>query len=345
MSNVIGGVTDNANYMISSTADFVKNDISEAQSHLEKCDPDRFSDRGAFMRRYGVDTAGAKSALKREMLNRVLPFKIEPKVRADKSEIQVKPSESQTQALADLDKNLGKVRMARMEGKVDVEAMKAISPGQFKDRPEAEHEAIAKELSSSIGIMKGAAVRAILDSHPESAKIDAVSKLAGERKGKPGVVFAHSLEAVENIKKRLEADGHRVVTLTGADSSQDKAGKIRGFNPDKGESQYDIMVASSAGATGANLQSGRYLIQYETPQTAMEHAQKNGRIHRIGQQHDVELIDLLNDHPSEKANRDRLKNKYALRELMSSPMESLDDTGLAYWLHQRKVAQQNDALF
>jgi SNF2 family DNA or RNA helicase len=345
MSNVIGGVTDNANYMISSTADFVKNDISEAQSHLEKCDPERFSDRGAFMRRYGVDTAGAKDALKREMINRVLPFKIDPKIKATNTEIKVKPSESQTKALADLDKNLGKVRMARMEGKVDVEAMKAISPGQFKDKPEAEHEAIAKELSSSIGIMKGAAVRAILDSHPDSAKIDAVSKLAGERKGKPGVVFAHSLKAVENIKKRLEADGHRVVTLTGADSAQDKAGKIRGFNPDKGESQYDIMVASDAGSTGANLQHGQWLAQFDTPQTAMTWRQRSGRIHRIGQQHDVELMDLIADHPSERKARERLKTKDELRELMSSPMEGLDDTGIASFLHQRKVAQQNDALF
>ena len=343
MSNAIGGVTDNTPYTISASADLVKNDTSEAGSIMEKLEPEKHGDRAAFMRRYGVDTQGSKDALKREMLNSVIGYKLDPKgVTANKQEISVKPSESQTKALAELDKNIGAVRMARMEGKTNVEAMKAISPGQFKDAPEDQHEAIAKELSSSLGIIKGSAVRNILDSHPESAKLDALAKLATERKGKPGVIFAHSLEAVANIKKRLEADGHRVMTLTGGDSSADKAAKIRGFNPDKGDRTHDIMVASDAGSTGANLQSGQFLVQYETSLTAMNHAQRNGRLHRTGQKNkNIELIDLLNDHPSEVVNRKRLRDKYALRELMSSPYEAGDDTGLAHFLHQRKVEQQN----
>lgn len=345
MSNVIGGVTDNTGYTISATADPIKNDLTELQSHLEKMDSDRYGDRGAFMRRYGVNTQASQDALKREMIRHVLPFKISPKVRADKKEISVTPSDAQNAALAALDQNIGKVRMARMEGKTDIEAMKAISPNSFKDAPEDRHEAIAKELSKSIGIMKGAAVRNIIDSSPDSAKIDALSKLVTERKGKQGVVFAHSLEAVENIKKRLEADGHRVVTLTGADTSADKAAKIRGFNPDKGESEHDIIVCSDAGSTGANLQSGRYVIQLDTPNTAMTWNQRAARVHRIGQQNDVELIDLVANHPSERKARERLKTKNDLRELMSSPMEGMDDTGLAYWLHQRKVAEQQESMF
>ena len=345
MANVVDSLSANTPYYVSATADVVKNDISEAASLMQKMDPKRYADTDAFMRRYGVDTDGAKDALKRELIRHILPFKIEPKVRADKREIKVTPSEAQNKALADLDKNIGKARMAAKGGGVDVDAMKAISPGQFKDKPAAEHEAIAKELSRSLGIIKGSAVRAILDSSPDSAKIDALSKLAGERKGKPGVVFAHSLEAVQNIKARLEKDGHRVMTLTGADSSTDKATKIRGFNPDKGESSHDIMVASDAGATGANLQHGQWLTQFDSPATAMTHAQRQGRIFRIGQNQDVELLDLVADHPSERNARERLKTKYALRDLMSSPMEGLDDSGLAAFLHQRNVAQQSEALF
>ena len=341
MANVIDSATANSPYFVHSSADLVKNDVSEAADIMAKMDRKRYGDKAAFMRRYGVNTEASKEALKRELVRHVLPFKIEPKVRADKKEISVKPTEAQNKALSELDKNLGKVRMARMEGKIDVAAMKAISPSSFKDVPESEHEAIAKELSASIGIMKGAAVRNILDSSPDSAKIDALSKIAMERKGKPGVVFAHSLEAVENIRKRLEADGHRVMTLTGADSSADKAAKIRGFSGETGASTHDIMVASDAGSTGANLQHGQWLTQFDTPMTAMTWQQRRGRIHRVGQQHDVELMDLIADHPSERKARERLKNKDALRELMSSPMEGLDDSSLAMFLHQRKVEQQN----
>lgn len=345
MANVIDSLSANSEYFVHASADVVKNDISEAASVMQKMDPKRYADTGAFMRRYGVDTQGSRDALKRELIRHVLPFKLEPKVRADKKEIQVEPSEAQSKALSDLDKNIGKVRMARMEGKTDIEAMKAISPSQFKNAPESEHEAIAKELSGSLGIIKGSAVRSILDSSPDSAKIDALSTIAMERKGKPGVVFAHSLEAVENIKARLEKDGHRVMTLTGADSSEDKAAKIRGFSPDSGDSTHDIMVASDAGATGANLQHGQWLTQFDSPMTSMTHAQRNGRIHRIGQKNDVELMDLVANHPSERKARERLKTKYELRELMSSSMDGLDDTGLASFLHQRKVAQQQESMF
>lgn len=344
MANVVDSVSANTEYYVHASADVVKNDLSEAADVMAKMDRTRYGDKAAFMRRYGVNTQASKDALKRELIRHVLPFKLEPKVRADKKEISVTPSEAQNAELAELDKNLGRVRMARMEGKTDIEAMKAISPAQFKDAPEDQHEAIAKELSKSIGIIKGSAVRAILDSSPDSAKIDALAKLVTERKGKQGVVFAHSLDAVENIRKRLEADGHRVITLTGADSSADKAAKIRGFNPDKGKSEHDIIVCSDAGSTGANLQSGQYLIQMDTSNTAMCHAQRNARIHRIGQKNDVELLDLVANHPSERKARERLKTKYALRELMSSPMEGIDDTGLAYWLHQRKVQMEIGAL-
>ena len=345
MANVIDSLSANSEYFVHASADVVKNDISEAASVMQKMDPKRYADTGAFMRRYGVDTQGSKDALKRELIRHVLPFKLEPKVRADKKEISVEPSEAQSKALTELDKNIGKVRMARMEGKTDIEAMKAISPSQFKNAPESEHEAIAKELAGSLGIIKGSAVRSILDSSPDSAKIDALSKIAMDRKGKPGVVFAHSLEAVENIRARLEKDGHRVMTLTGADSSEDKAAKIRGFSPDSGDSTHDIMVASDAGATGANLQHGQWLTQFDSPMTAMTHAQRNGRIHRIGQKNDVELMDLVANHPSERKARERIKEKYELRELMSSSMEGLDDSGLASFLHQRKVAQQQESMF
>lgn len=345
MANVMDALSSNAEYYIHATADPIKNDLSEAHDLMRKMDPARYADPAAFMRRYGVDTQGAKAALRRELARHVLPFKIEPKVRADRREVPVKLSDAQHQAMKALEDNLSRARVARMGGQVDVEAVKAIAPAQFKEAPAEQHEAIARELSQSLGILKGAAMRQILDAHPESAKVDALAQLASERKGKPGVVFAHSLEAVENLKVRLERDGHRVITITGKDSAEDKAKKIQLFRPDKGEAQADIVVASDAGATGANLQSGQWLVQFDSPMTAMTHAQRQGRIHRIGQKNDVELLDLVADHPSERRARERLRTKYQLRELMTSPMAGLDDSGLAQFLKERAVAEGQGGLF
>jgi SNF2 family DNA or RNA helicase len=77
----------------------------------------------------------------------------------------------------------------------------------------------------------------------------------------------------------------------------------------------------------------------------MTHAQRQGRIHRIGQKNDVELLDLVADHPSERRARERLRTKYQLRELMTSPMAGLDDTGLAQFLKERAVAEGQGGLF
>ena len=142
---------------------------------------------------------------------------------------------------------------------------------------------------------------------------------------------------MRHIAERLERAGHRVVTLTGSDSSPVKAQKKAQFAPEVGPAQADILITSDAGAVGMNAQRGRWLIQHDVPQTAMVHNQRNGRVDRVGQQQDVQLIDLIHDHPAERAARDRLARKYELREIMTAPQIGLDDTGLAGYLIRRRA--------
>lgn len=318
------------------TADPVKNDASEAFSVLEKMDPDRYSDRAAFMRRYGADTKSAREGLRRELARHLYPSRIVPKVRADKREIPVDLSPAQYDEIKALDKHVAAARIARMTGGVDVDAVKALAPSHFEDVPEDQHEAVAKSLTRNVGLLKESAMNRIINDHESSAKLDHVAKLAAERHGKPGVVFAHSLTAVDNLRKRLESSGHKVITLTGSDSSKQKAAKLREF---QAEGSTAILVASDAGSTGANLQHGQWLVQYDTPDTAMTHAQRAGRIHRIGQKNDVELVDLVANHAHERRARKRLAEKHELRELMTSPLESLEDDprGLGHYLSKSKL--------
>lgn len=341
LSNVVDAASDNAAYYVNASADPIKNDVSEAFSLLQKMDPERYTDQAAFMRKYGVDTMAAKDSLRRELARFQYPSKIDPDITATRSERSVAVSDAQKAALEKLDSSVARARIARMQGKVDVEAVKAVSPSSFAGAAVEEHEAIARELQSNLGILKQTAVRHVLDAHPEGGKVDEVSRVAKEHQGKQGVVFAHSLAAVQSIKERLIKEGHRVATITGKDSAKDKARTIQAFRPAKGTSDVDIIVASDAGATGANLQSGRWLVNFDTPNTAKTHAQRNGRINRIGQKNDVDLVDLVSDHPEEQRARDRLSRKYALREMMTTPMESLDDTGVAYFLRQRQAAKDH----
>lgn len=340
LANVVDAMSRHTPYYLMASGDPVKNDASEIFDLLRKMDPDRYQDRDAFMRRYGADTIASKEALRREMARYVYPSRIDPDVRADRKESVVPLSDGQRKALAELDKHFASARIARMQGRVDVAAMKAISPGSFDGVPEDQHEAVARDLQQNLGILKSAAVNRVIHTHPDNPLLDNVVKHAAERKGKPGVVFAHSLDAVKAIAERLQREGHRVVTITGADSAKEKERKRRMFNPEQGEPEADILVASDAGATGMNIQRGQWLYQFDTPMTALTHAQRNGRIFRTGQKNDVELIDGVPDHPEVHKARERLRTKYGLRELMTSPMEGLDDTGVAYYIARKRAARE-----
>lgn len=342
LSTAAQALTDGCEYYAHASGDPVKNDASEAFSLLAKMDRGRYHDRDAFMRAYGGDTASARAGLQRELARHLFADSLSPDVSVDKRVETVPMSEPQAQALADMEGAMGRARLARIQGKVDVEAVRQLMPEHFAGVPAEQHEAVARELGRSLALVKESATRRIIDSHPQGGKIDAVARIAAERKGKPGVVFARSLAAVEHIKARLAAEGHRVATISGADSSVEKAAKIQGFNPDSGERSHDIVVCSDAAAVGANLQSGHWLVQADTPDTAMVHRQRQGRIDRIGQKNPIELIDLMHDHPSEHRARKRMATKYQLRDLVTTPLGGLDETGLAKFIRARQVGASQD---
>ncbi len=338
LSNLTEALGDHTPYYGYFSGDPVKNDASEIHSVLQKLDRSRYGDRAEFMRKYGADTMSSKDALRREMSRYVFPNKISSGVNADRQRVQVELSAGQKKALRDLDGHFSTARLAKMRGEVAVDAMKAISPGSFEGVPDDQHKAVAEKLQKSLGILKNSATRRVINSHPDNAKYEATVKEVMARPDRQGVVFAHARADVAGLKAKLEAAGKRVVTITGSDSAAEKDRKKKMFNPEKGEAQADILLASDAGAVGMNLQSGRYLIQHDIPDTAKTHGQRNARIDRLGQKNDVELIDMVANHREEFRARDRLEKKYGIRDLMTSPLEGLDDSGLAWYLRQRQAA-------
>lgn len=328
-SNVIDALSDNTPYYAYASGDPIKNDISELHDVLAKMDRKRYADRDAFMRAYGGDSVAAKAALKRELARYGISNTIAPDVKADYQNVTVPLSSGQRDDLKGIDRAVARLAMAKAAGKVDVEAARVLSPHAFDGAPDGEHEVIAKAIQGSAGIVRDSAVRRIINCHDDNPKVQKLLELAEKHKGQAGVVFAHNREAVAKIVKALEAKGHRVTTITGSDSAEEKARKRLLFQPESGEPQADIMVASDAGSVGMNLQRGQWLVQHDIPDTAKDHGQRSARIHRLGQKNNVSVYTLAADHKAERKALTRLRKKYELRELMLDPMDGLDDTGVA----------------
>ena len=94
------------------------------------------------------------------------------------------------------------------------------------------------------------------------------------------------------------------------------------------QAEADIMVVSDAGATGMNAQRGKWVLQYDIPHTAKTYWQRIGRIHRLGQTDDVDAITLNTDTILDQKRRRRVERKSGLREILTSPYEGMDETGL-----------------
>jgi SNF2 family DNA or RNA helicase len=77
----------------------------------------------------------------------------------------------------------------------------------------------------------------------------------------------------------------------------------------------------------------------------MVHNQRAGRVARVGQQNDVDLYDLIANHKFERNARARLARKEQLRQVVTNPLDGLDDTGLAAFLFHKQQMSAQAAMF
>lgn len=347
LSNVLGALNQNVSYFMNQSATPVKNDVSEAFDMLHKVAPERFSDRAEFMKRYGVDSDFSRQSLQRVINRYNYASQTNTGVRRKESTETVSLSPEQKTAYNQVESAFQAASKAQRAGKVDVDAMRILSPGAFQNKEPAEHEAIAKRLQESAGIIKEEAYNRIINQHDwkTNAKVSKVMDLISskvytaphEKTGanagspKPGVLFAHNLKSISNLQAAMESRGLRVGVIQGSMNGAEKERVKSGFNPSNpADRQYDILLCSDAGATGLNLQNAAYLINYDLPHTSWLKQQREGRIDRMGQAHDeIEYHDIVSDTDHEQAKLERIKRKKELGSIFEEDPGSLDDSGLA----------------
>ncbi|GAB6276255.1 MAG: hypothetical protein SAMD01599839_07950 [Rectinema sp.] len=347
LANVLDALNQNVDYFMNQSATPVKNDASEAFDMLRKVAPDRFTDRDAFLKKYGVDSQFSRRALQR-LINRYnyASKTVTGTIRKESRE-DVSLTVEQQAEYDKVGEMFRRASKAQHEGRVDVEAMKYLSPGSFKGLSEDQYEDNARRLQISVGVVKEEALNRVVNQFDwkRNAKINRVvdiidSKTYDEdnprtaaKRGdkKPGVIFAHNLATVENLRKALSAKKLRIGIIQGSMNGAEKEKVKVGFNPpNPADRIYDVLLCSDAGATGLNLQNAAYLMNFDLPQTAWVKQQREGRIDRPGQAHaEIEYHDIVSATDHERTRWDRIQRKKALGSIFEEDPGVLDDTGLA----------------
>jgi hypothetical protein len=131
------------------------------------------------------------------------------------------------------------------------------------------------------------------------------------------VIFTESRRTQVFLKEFLEANGHagKVVTFNGSNNDSDTkqifeswaaknrdTGRMTGSRPvdsrtaiiDAFRDSAEILIATEAAAEGINLQFCALVVNFDLPWNPQRIEQRIGRCHRYGQQHDVVVINFLN---------------------------------------------------
>lgn len=101
------------------------------------------------------------------------------------------------------------------------------------------------------------------------------------------IVFTSFQETQALLARWLRQEGFPVAELHGQMRRQEKEDQVRLF---AGEAR--VLVSTENGSEGRNLQFCHFLVNYDLPWNPMRIEQRIGRIHRLGQEHDVQIYNL-----------------------------------------------------
>ncbi|MDH4137730.1 MAG: DEAD/DEAH box helicase, partial [Anaerolineae bacterium] len=156
------------------------------------------------------------------------------------------------------------------------------------------------------------------------AKADALEKLllpmveTGAGRDGKAIIFTHFHATLERLAERLRTLGIDFVLYHGGLSLAQKDEAIRRF-----EESARVLLSTEAAGEGRNLQFCRTMINFDLPWNPMRIEQRVGRIHRIGQTHEVDIFNLSAEGTIEDYILDLLNRKLNMFELVIGEMDMI----------------------
>ncbi|HEY6146079.1 MAG TPA: helicase-related protein, partial [Thermoanaerobaculia bacterium] len=169
------------------------------------------------------------------------------------------------------------------------------------------------------------------------------------------LIFTQYLRTLRYLQGVLEAEGHRVAAYHGGLALAAKDAAVQAFRGDR-----DIFLSTEAGGEGRNLQFARTVVNYDLPWNPLRIEQRIGRVHRLGQDREVYVVNLWARDTVEAYLMELLDRKIHMFELVVGELDlilgslderrSFEDLMMEIWAlrraEERKAAlrQLGDAL-
>lgn len=137
----------------------------------------------------------------------------------------------------------------------------------------------------------------------------------------PVVVFSQAVDTVFELESRLKAAGCEVYRVSGDMDYESRSDQIRRFRVSS--TAHRVLVSSSAGGVGINLQVARHVVHFDLPWNPMALEQRVGRVHRIGSDRTILVDTILLEGSREADVFERITTRLhsIVRDLSADPSE------------------------
>jgi SNF2 family DNA or RNA helicase len=157
---------------------------------------------------------------------------------------------------------------------------------------------------------------AISRSRKEEVLIERVGRHL--ERGEKVIVFTAFTPTLERLATGLEATGVEVARYHGGMPRAAKDAAVQRF-----AAEIPVLVSTEAAGEGRNLQFCHAMVNMDLPWNPMQIEQRIGRLHRIGQQHDVVVTNVLGVGTIEERVLDVLESKINLFELVVGELDMI----------------------
>ena len=166
----------------------------------------------------------------------------------------------------------------------------------------------------------------------EPSKMRTLLKCIHSLRGEKAIIFTQFRASLEAIVTALRAEGIEPSLFHGEMGWREREDELDDFRLSK-----QILVSTEAGGEGRNLQFARIVINFDLPWNPMRLEQRIGRVHRLGQQHPVRVINLVSRGTIEAYVLEILERKIRMFELVVGEMEEILGAWQAHGTFEEEV--------